>query len=233
MTPEVEYNFNLMRKLDSTSTEEIKTKSVELSSRSKHSSNKTLILDMDETLIHSVKSYLDYSKLNVTVDEARTLTYRDNDFTFKNFKVFIRPHAIRLLKELSELYEIIVFTSAEQCYADSVLNFIDPENKYISQRFYRETCVLKNGKYIKDLRVFSNRKMNNIVILDNSITCFSNQLRNGVFVPSFYGQQDDNCLETVIDLLKGIAEVDNIPCELESILGLEKLYKEYLDNIVD
>ena len=42
--------------------------------------------------------------------------------------------------------------------------YIDPENKYFRQRFYRENCIsVKNKVFIKDLRIFVNRKLENLI----------------------------------------------------------------------
>jgi len=48
----------------------------------------------------------------------------------------IRPGCVKFLKEMSELYEVCIFTAAMQDYADWVLNELDT-NKYITYRMYR------------------------------------------------------------------------------------------------
>ena len=70
-----------------------------------------LVLDLDETLVH-------YYEAN---GEGN---YR------------IRPGCEKFLKEMSELYEVSIFTAAMQDYADWVLNELDPK-KYITYRMYR------------------------------------------------------------------------------------------------
>jgi TFIIF-interacting CTD phosphatase-like protein len=55
----------------------------------------TLVLDLDETLIHCER-------------------------TFDTFK--IRPYAINFLKEMAKHFEIVVFTAGMQDYADWILN---------------------------------------------------------------------------------------------------------------
>lgn len=63
-----------------------------------------------------------------------------------------------MLKSLSTNFEIIVFTASHSCYANVVLDHLDPEKKYIQHRLFREHCFLTaEGMYIKDLRVI-NRK---------------------------------------------------------------------------
>ncbi len=53
----------------------------------------------------------------------------------------MRPHTKRVLKELSEFFEIIVFTASHQSYANAVLDFLDPDRQLISHRLFRENCV--------------------------------------------------------------------------------------------
>jgi CTD small phosphatase-like protein 2 len=85
----------------------------------------------------------------------------------------IRPYAIECLKELSEFFEIIVFTASHSCYANVVLDYLDPENKYISYRLFREHCVMtEEGVNVKDLRVIGNRKIENMLLVDNAAYSF-------------------------------------------------------------
>ena len=70
----------------------------------------TLVLDLDETLIH-------YIELN----EGYFL---------------IRPGAREFLEAMSKIYEVVVFTAAMQDYADWVLDQLDTGN-WITHRLYR------------------------------------------------------------------------------------------------
>lgn len=66
----------------------------------------------------------------------------------------MRPYCLTLLKELKKYYEIIVFTASHSCYANVVLDYLDPKKELISCRLYREHCVhTEEGVYVKDLRV--------------------------------------------------------------------------------
>jgi CTD small phosphatase-like protein 2 len=48
----------------------------------------------------------------------------------------VRPYCNRFLSELSNYYEIVIFTAAMQDYADWIINGID-NRKNISHRLYR------------------------------------------------------------------------------------------------
>lgn len=70
----------------------------------------TLVLDMDETLIHFVNS----------LDESRFEVCPEDDLCF-----FAWPGLFQFIKEIKDYYEIVVFTAATKNYADWVLNQID------------------------------------------------------------------------------------------------------------
>ena len=73
---------------------------------------------------------------------------------------------------MSLYFEIDVFTASHSCYANEVLDNL-PGGELISYRFFRESCIEKNGVFIKDLRIFKNRKLKNIVIVDNAPHSFA------------------------------------------------------------
>lgn len=121
---------------------------------------KTLIFDLDETLIHCNEDE------NVPSDMKVPIKFTGGDAILAGLN--IRPYARQALDTLSKHYEIVVFTASHSCYANEVLNILDPEHKYISYRLYRDSCMkTEDGIFIKDLRVFGNRKLSNILLVDN------------------------------------------------------------------
>ena len=70
---------------------------------------------------------------------------------------------------MAKIFEIIIFTASHSCYANVIIDYLDPQNKYISHRFYRESCVkTEQGVYIKDLSIFYQRSMKDLIIVDNA-----------------------------------------------------------------
>lgn len=95
----------------------------------------------------------------------------------------IRPHLHQVLEELTNYYQLILFTASESSYADAILDKIGGD--YFDARLYREHCVethLECGgsTYLKDLRLIGNRSLKDIIIVDNAVLCFALQLDNGV-----------------------------------------------------
>lgn len=112
----------------------------------------TLILDLDQTLIHCNE--------NLSIPHDVTLKIKFPTGEKIDAGVNIRSFSRELLKELSQICQIIVFTASHECYANVVLDHLDPKNEYISHRMFRSQCwQTEEGVYIKDLRVLKNRNL--------------------------------------------------------------------------
>lgn len=55
-----------------------------------------------------------------------TLTIRMANGEEIDASINIRPYAITLLNQLAKTFELIIFTASHSCYADVVLNYLDP-----------------------------------------------------------------------------------------------------------
>ena len=155
-------------------------------------SKKTLILDLDETLVHS--QFTPFSRksdliLNINIEGENKTLY-----------VLKRPHVDKFLYELSMMYEIIIFTASISQYANPLLDELD-KNKYIKYRLFREHCTFTRGIYIKDLKIFE-RKINNMIIIDNNPLSYDNNIENGIPILSWYDDINDNELLKLLPLLK-------------------------------
>lgn len=85
----------------------------------------------------------------------------------------IRPFTKECLELVNKFYEVVVFTASHKWYADVILDYIDPKKEYIQHRFYRDHCIkTKDNVYIKDLRVFKNRDLKDMIIVDNAVYSF-------------------------------------------------------------
>lgn len=110
--------------------------------------SKLLVFDLDETLIHSLRSdddeegdfpYLyneaqrmDKSLLQwVDITDPATEEMQTGGF-------FVRPFAKECLESLKAKYEVAIFTIATDWYADPIIDLLDPDGSLIQHRFYRQ-----------------------------------------------------------------------------------------------
>ena len=102
-------------------------------------SKKCLVLDLDETLVHSAFRPLDRSDFVIPVN------IDDGSF---NVYVLKRPWVDTFLKRAAEHYELVIFTASLSKYADPVIDKLD-RFKVISHRLFREACVNIKGNFVK------------------------------------------------------------------------------------
>jgi len=145
----------------------------------------------------------------------------------------IRPYAVECLREASKLFEVIVFTAAERYYANPVLDILDPTHELIHHRLYRESCICVDGIMVKDLRIFLDRKIQDIAIVDNSAYSFAFQLDNGIPIISWTNRKEDTELLNLIDYLKQLSEADDIRAFNRKKFKLHAFYQDYVDKFVD
>lgn len=132
---------------------------------------KTLIIDLDETLIHSMAKggrmstgHMVEVRLGGAVNSAGVSLGPGVPILYY---VHERPGCHEFLRKVAKWYNLIVFTASVQEYADPVINWLERERKYFSGRYYRQHCTLRNGAYIKDLAQVE-PDLSRVMILDNS-----------------------------------------------------------------
>ena len=188
---------------------------------------KTLILDLDETLIHSDLD-LEYKNHIITL----FFDSQEEGEEEKNIPIplILRPKLFDFLNYVKEKYELIIFTASQKNYADKIIDYIEKDQKYFSLRLYREHCIfIKPGLYIKDLRIFKNRDLKNIILIDNSIFSFAHQLNNGILVTSFYNDEDDCFLINLKDYLMYCIE----NCDDVRIINQQQFkFEDYKNDII-
>jgi len=181
----------------------IAQKRVHLPKRESHRDKKTLVFDMDETLIHCNESS------DMPSDVVLPIIFPNGEVVEAGINV--RPYALEILKELSQFYEIIVFTASHSCYANVVLDYLDPHEQYIHHRLFRESCVVtEEGVHIKDLRVIGNRNLEDLLLIDNAAYSFGFQLENGIPIIPFYDNKADQELRHLIPYLKFLSSVKDL-----------------------
>ncbi len=89
---------------------------------------KLLVLDLDETLVHSSFKPVPNSDYQLKIDV---------DGTMYNVYVLKRPGVDEFLERVSQQYEVIVFTASLPQYANPLLDLLDPKG-LIQNRLFRQ-----------------------------------------------------------------------------------------------
>lgn len=155
---------------------------------------KCLVLDLDETLVHSSFKYLRSADFVLPVDI---------DDQIHNVYVIKRPGVDEFLRRVGELYEVVVFTASVSRYGDPLLDKLDI-NKAIHHRLFREACYNYEGNYIKNLSQIG-RPLSDIIILDNSPASYIFHPQHAIPISSWFSDTHDNELLDIIPLLEDLA----------------------------
>ena len=180
-----------------------------------HRGKSTLVLDLDETLVHcSIDKTNEYDLIFPVI------------FNGESYKVYMkkRPYFQEFLEFASENFEVVIFTASQQCYADKLLNLVDPENKLIHYRLFRQHCINVEGNFVKDLRVLG-RDLSKTMIIDNSPPAFTYQIDNGIPIVSWYENKKDQELLKTIPVLMKLLTVNDVKTNIKKYFKIKKLLK--------
>ncbi len=175
---------------------------------------KILVLDLDETLIHS-------SSLNSPYNEKKP-PFLDPDFELQvviekhpvKFHVFKRPHVDKFLEIVSQWYDVVIFTAGIDAYGEIITNRLDNNRGIFKKKFYRRHCTPESGLFSKDLSVITD-DLSSIFILDNSPFAYKNYPHNAIRIESWFCDQSDKALLNllpVLDAMRFVQDVRSVLC---------------------
>ena len=182
---------------------------------------KTLILDLDETLVHSgfhpFKRKSDFT-LNIKVDGKNHTIY-----------VLKRPYVEEFLSEIAPYYEIIIFTASISEYASPLLDMLD-KNKLTSGRLFRQHCLFNHGLYLKDIKIVQ-KDLKDVIIIDNNPVSYVMNQDNGLPILTWYDDLNDKELMNLLPLLKYLANVNDVREIIKNVV--DKQTNKIKFNLVD
>ena len=150
----------------------------------------TLVLDLDETLVH--------------------FFYCPSGGSF-----LIRPYCYEFLRDMSDIFEIAIFTAAMQDYADGILDKLDPNKIYIKYRLYRQHTSISGISFVKDLTKLG-RDLSKVIIIDNLPDNFKLQPHNGLAIKTWLDEMKDTQLNDIGQFLKNL--ISKRPSDVRSVL---------------
>lgn len=119
-----------------------------------------------------------------------------------NFLVRKRPHVDFFLQEVSQWYDLVVYTASLELYGSAVCDMLEKDaNVSFKGRYFRQDCIQEGlQNYTKDLRAV-NTDLANTLIIDNSPNAYRYFPDNAIQIHSFVGEADDDHLLRLLPML--------------------------------
>lgn len=154
--------------------------------------DKLLILDLDETLIHS-----------------RTIgSEHEHDFRCSNYYVYKRPNIDQFLDFIALHFEVGIWTSANSEYAKCIISNIFPADYKLNFIWSRERCTIRYIHpsesidmdphiYIKDLQKIKKQgyDLAKVLFVDDSSKQLQRNYGNLIHINRFSWEENDDELE--------------------------------------
>jgi Dullard-like phosphatase family protein len=174
---------------------------------------KALVLDLDETLVHSAP-FPPHSKIDY---------FKSGD---PEFYVFKRPGLDAFLRIAYGVFETFIFTYGDRGYAEPILDricpFIDHEH-----RLYRDLCSLEGGGVHKDLDIFQ-RPEAELILVDDSRATLQFHPGNTILIQKWTGTPLDRALiDWLPPILQKCVAVDDVRTVIQRIPRIQRAASEY------
>jgi RNA polymerase II subunit A small phosphatase-like protein len=165
---------------------------------------KCLVLDLDETLVHSSFKPIPNPDFVISIELENII-----------HKVYVRkrPGVDNFMRVVGEKFEVVIFTASLAKYADPLLDILD-RNKVVKVRLFREACVQHYGNYVKDLTHLG-RPLEHTLIIDNSPFSYMFQPDNAIPISSWFNDRNDRQLYDLLPFLDTIAACDDVVTVLQ------------------
>lgn len=177
-----------------------------------------LILDLDETLIHSIN----LSKREFCTDHDNKIL--DIKILDINYGIYIRPYVKKFLDYAIKNFKLCLFTASGDLYASEIIKAVGISD-YFSLVLTREHCIKISEKfYLKDLSIFPN--LESVLIVENNLLSFAKHLSNGILLNSYCCDKSDTELFELIDYLEELRSKVAPEILVESTTSVNTLEKD-------
>uniref|UniRef100_A0A0G4HY77 FCP1 homology domain-containing protein n=1 Tax=Chromera velia CCMP2878 TaxID=1169474 RepID=A0A0G4HY77_9ALVE len=177
----------------------------------------TLVLDLDETLMHATKQQMANHSLKVRV----TVGERSADFW-----VATRPFLNFFMEEMRPHFSIWIYTAGREEYARAMLETLNISH-LIAHVLSRSSCVpTATGHFVKELTVVK-QDLSKVILVDDSPVAYSRHPSNAVPINGWFGSAQDTALRDLVPLLLALRKVRDV----RSILKLRNLSRQDVSQL--
>lgn len=163
---------------------------------------KLLILDLDETLVHSTEGASDIF----------------SDFTIGNLTIVKRPHLDEFVRFALEKFEVAVWSQATHRYASAVVRNIFGDAGQLAFVWGGNRCTfccnpaMRSYYYVKDLRKVRRRgySLERVIMVDDTARKLERNYGNLVRIRPFHGDLEDRELLFLRDYLELLDREENV-----------------------
>ena len=170
---------------------------------------KTLVLDLDETLIHSHHNGGTLRKVDPSGTSPDFVLKVHIDNSQIEFYVHKRPYLDYFLSVISKWYDLVVFTASLEIYGTLVADKLDNKQNIFRRRYFRQHCSLHYGSYTKDLSAIC-PDLSSIFILDNSPGAYKDYPHNAIPIKSWFNDPADTALLNLLPILDALRFVSDV-----------------------
>jgi len=85
----------------------------------------------------------------------------------------------------------------------------------------------EKGVYVKDLSIISDRKIEEMIIVDNSIISFAFNLKNGIPIKAFLGEKNDEELLFLVTFLEEIYSFEDVRGHIDKTFKLTQFMQQH------
>lgn len=133
--------------------------------------------------------------------------YLEENVLLAEFLIFYRPYLLDFLMDVSEKYEIILYSSLKSVFIKKILEKIENQKKFFEYCLGEEYCLFTNVTYgIKCIDIFlTNRKKEDIVFVDTTVKSLPFDSDNLIPISSYFTENQSD-----VELLNLAALLDEI-----------------------
>ncbi len=165
-------------------------------------SNILIILDIDETLLHSAEKRL----------------HKEPDFMVRQFYVYTRPYIVEFLNYCMSTFQVAIWTASSEQYAAIVMDELFTDTSSLEFIWTSERCTTKFDpemmEYyrIKNLKKVFNKgyQKEKILMVDDTPKKLERNYGNHLYVRPFTGADDDQELHLLMKYLDQIKDLPNV-----------------------